>query len=383
MAKVQLSSNNDEPVNLAPGVVATLIFPIDPVQQSIAPQQIPIWHFDETSATWKEEGIASRTGNDYVFTVNHFSWWNCDQPERIAYIKGKVVDCSGAPVSNVVVNINSMTTTTTDNLGNYQTIVLANTSFPVQVLGAQNNGIFLNSQIEIVPAIPAQQYYTVPDLVIPCPAKISGTISDCNGTPGTGTVVATWNGGQHFIYCDNGSFVIDVPPSLPVVLRFYNNQTMLTQAVNTGSSGTTINSGNTILCGSSTSISTNSFFINGGRFVHELINIDTIIARANEPNGFWVDIYGMHLHSGMPVSLSIALDDTLNQNYPINNITSASYFTISGLGINEEITPVNQGNVTLMQWSPRAKGTFYGVFYGMNGTIYTVYNGKFDVPTYY
>jgi len=65
-------------LQLATGKNATVTFPIATATQSTAPATIPLWFFDETKGMWIEQGSATKTGNTYVGTVSHFTWWNCD-----------------------------------------------------------------------------------------------------------------------------------------------------------------------------------------------------------------------------------------------------------------------------------------------------------------
>ncbi len=47
---------------------AQIEMPITATQQATAPATIPLWHFDETKGYWKEDGVATKTGNKYVGT---------------------------------------------------------------------------------------------------------------------------------------------------------------------------------------------------------------------------------------------------------------------------------------------------------------------------
>jgi hypothetical protein len=80
MLSVNLFSPSGEPLNINEDNPATLEFPVDASQTSIAPQTINLWYFDEEQGYWKEQGQATKVGNKYVGEVTHFSWWNCDLP---------------------------------------------------------------------------------------------------------------------------------------------------------------------------------------------------------------------------------------------------------------------------------------------------------------
>ncbi|TAL67209.1 MAG: DUF1416 domain-containing protein [Bacteroidetes bacterium] len=90
--------NGSEKLNLAAGKTATITLPISTKQSATAPATIPLWYYDETAGKWREQGTASKVGNNYVGSVSHFSNWNCDQPTQTSYLHGRVVDQSGNPI---------------------------------------------------------------------------------------------------------------------------------------------------------------------------------------------------------------------------------------------------------------------------------------------
>lgn len=65
---------------LKEGSVATITMPIDPDMLAEAPDEMPFWNFDESDGKWKQTGVATRVGDNYVVTVEHFSWYNLDRP---------------------------------------------------------------------------------------------------------------------------------------------------------------------------------------------------------------------------------------------------------------------------------------------------------------
>lgn len=80
MLSVNLFSPSGEELNIDSNSPATIEFPVDVSQTSIAPETINLWYFDEENGYWKEEGQAIKEGNKYVAEVTHFTWWNCDIP---------------------------------------------------------------------------------------------------------------------------------------------------------------------------------------------------------------------------------------------------------------------------------------------------------------
>lgn len=80
MIYVSLSDDTGNEVKLSEGNPARITMDIPVGMQSNAPNQIPLWHFDEDSGYWIEEGVAQKNGNIYEAEVSHFSWWNIDVP---------------------------------------------------------------------------------------------------------------------------------------------------------------------------------------------------------------------------------------------------------------------------------------------------------------
>ncbi|HEV2303856.1 MAG TPA: hypothetical protein VGR91_20010 [Stellaceae bacterium] len=67
-----------QPLAMAPGMHANVSLPIQPSQLAAAPATIPLFHYDETTGQWIEDGKLTRAGNSYVGAVTHFSVFNAD-----------------------------------------------------------------------------------------------------------------------------------------------------------------------------------------------------------------------------------------------------------------------------------------------------------------
>ena len=106
MLAVELFSPENEELNLLNGTTAELIFPIPNTLSAAVPSEIPLWSFDENRGIWILEGEAQKSGNQYVATVTHFSFWNCDALFPVINGEGSVVDVNGNPVANALVKIN-------------------------------------------------------------------------------------------------------------------------------------------------------------------------------------------------------------------------------------------------------------------------------------
>jgi len=104
MMAVELSDQSGEELILQESMTATLTFPLP--ANSNGPDQIPMWHLDEASGVWIEEGMATKVGSAMVAEVSHFSFWNCDAPFDVVNLKGRLVTNPGEnPISGLEVII--------------------------------------------------------------------------------------------------------------------------------------------------------------------------------------------------------------------------------------------------------------------------------------
>jgi Leucine-rich repeat (LRR) protein len=131
-----LQTPNGQPLKLDPNIGAQLRFVMPTDMVASAPDSMPLWHFDEAAAIWKEEGYARREGAAYVGTVRHFSSWNCDWPGPWCQLRGKTVDCKGRPVAGAPLRLGQQIITS-DSAGNYSGRVPATLQFDIQSM----NGI--------------------------------------------------------------------------------------------------------------------------------------------------------------------------------------------------------------------------------------------------
>lgn len=95
MMQVELRDDAGNKLQIASGQTATLTMAIPTTLQSTAPATIPLWYFNDSTGRWIQQGSAIRQGTDYVGTVGHFTWWNCDAPLGTVIFKIKVRDQYG------------------------------------------------------------------------------------------------------------------------------------------------------------------------------------------------------------------------------------------------------------------------------------------------
>jgi hypothetical protein len=165
-------------IKIASGSTAQLRVPIDPSQNAMAQSTVPLWHLNETTGIWKEEGEAVKNGNFFEGNVSHFSVWNCDYQGERTTIIGKVLDCQNLPVPGVVVTINSFMNLSTNNAGEYTTWVPAGFVITAQVLAINNPIYSFNSTQQVITAnnTPVNM---IPDILMPCSSRIKGETFIC------------------------------------------------------------------------------------------------------------------------------------------------------------------------------------------------------------
>lgn len=383
MVSVIMTGSNGEELQLASGSQATITMPIAASQSGSAPSTIPLWYFDETTSLWMEDGSATRSGNNYVGAVTHFTWWNCDFGGGRANINGRVVDCEGIPLPNVTVTVNGGMTIITDQNGNYSNWIPASLPLTFEVL--PQGTIVQGSQVENVAPLVTGQTFTVPDLVVPCGARINGHITGCNGEEIEGGILLTQNGEAFTqVYTTDGFFTMVLTPNETFTLMIYSSSGSINQNITASGAATTVDIGAVQLCNSVVAGS-NSYVINGDGYNNLLINLTNYISNYAQYSG----IITTCLASGYSVlGVNSSINLSFNGNQPFNaNLADSSVLTgvhisldlptncyqprVGGLPFMFSVT--EYGNV-----GDSVKGTFYGNVYSCQGqTPVYISNGKF------
>lgn len=217
MLGVTMKDGSGNELKLKSGKKATINVPVATTQQSTAASTIPLWHFNETTAVWEEEGDAILNGTIYTGEVSHFSWWNCDQPGGVS-ISGLVKGCINQPISNAHIYVDQAFGAISDNNGYYYGMVAPNLVHSIFArYNTPNPPNTFNSNSLSLPAL-SNTTYNVPDLIfqnLSCDSRISGKTVDCNAQFLNCTVLLIKNN-QLLDYCytTNGDFDFLVTDSL-------------------------------------------------------------------------------------------------------------------------------------------------------------------------
>ncbi|NII26807.1 hypothetical protein HB364_17085 [Pseudoflavitalea sp. X16] len=288
MMAVELNGANGEKLQLASGKTASLTFPIPAGLQSQAPATIPLWSLDEKTGLWKEEGTATRQGNNYVGSVSHFSYWNCDAPFAVVDFTATIKNQQGVALGGVKVVISA--TGTTDTLSSISGFgytspegvvsgkIPANRNLVMKVydqcgnlIHTQNAGPLTGTaDLGVITVTSATSMVT-----------FSGTVVNCNAAAVTnGYVTIDLEGIYYRGNLVNGVFSIPVTrcsnsATSAIVTPYDLGGTQSGTATTVVISGTTVNTGQLVACGNSLTQYIN-YNINGTSFTYS--EVDSLFA---------------------------------------------------------------------------------------------------------
>ena len=214
MMNVELQDNNGNKLQIVNPT--TIEMPISSSQLASAPATIPLWYFDETVGYWKEEGSATKVGDKYVGTVNHFSWWNCDVQFPTVSLEITVLNANQLPLSGVQVEIvrngpngGWNVPGYTNNLGQVSGLVPANENLTMNIY--YSNLYCGNQLVYSQPIGPFSNNTVLQSIVVPSGSSpttiIQGNLINCSNTAVTNGYVWLQYSGQ-FLYTpvSNGLF---------------------------------------------------------------------------------------------------------------------------------------------------------------------------------
>lgn len=187
MLGVELETPAGEILQVAAGQEVEIDLPIPSEKLAAAPATIPLWHYDDATARWVEEGFAEKIGDRYVGKVSHFSFWNCDVGLPLVHLSGKLfLETIDQPLSWAVVELTLLSkgytrNAVTDQNGCFGGQVPKNEAFLMEVyvqtpcgkelVYSQNIGPFQNDVV--LPNI-IVQVQNIPELLV------SGVLQNCN-----------------------------------------------------------------------------------------------------------------------------------------------------------------------------------------------------------
>ncbi len=210
---VELTGNNGQLLQIAPGKTAGIYIPISSALSSITPASVALWSFNDSTGLWKQEGTAVKTGNVLCGNTSHFSFWDGAEGASLVNFKARVLDAASKPLVHVPVSVTlaGMPQNAgfgrfgyTDADGNVSGAVMANSSLVVDVLtpcaiSAYSHPFTTASadvDLGLLTGNMGQNEVT-----------ISGTVINCSKQPVTSGYVQTYDHGfYNRIPINNGSF---------------------------------------------------------------------------------------------------------------------------------------------------------------------------------
>ncbi len=216
MIGAELYDDNNQALQIASGNNAQITFPIPASLSSNAPTTIPLWHFDGTTGMWKEEGFAQKQGNEYVGSVSHFTFWNCDVPSNFVQFEATIKNTNGTPLTNALVKITNTANSTssysiTNSQGKVNGAIPINSNLNLQILLNECNTVLYSTNFTTT-----SSDLTMNNVVVNVPSNnqiiLTGTILNCtNGISTNGYIKYKHNNNVNFLKASsNGNFYIAI-----------------------------------------------------------------------------------------------------------------------------------------------------------------------------
>lgn len=383
MLAVELESAAGEKLQIKSGAVATLTTPIPSSSLSSAPATIALWYVDEQTGIWKEEGTATKQGNDYTGDVKHFSFWNYDYPFDAVSLTVTLLNDKGQPIVNVPVKIKladsaGLAYGYTDSLGQIKGLVPANKDLLLEVLDPCNNAVFSKSLSPLTKNTDLG-VIKIPNST-PSVVTLSGTLSNCSSMPvKDGYAIISINNMVRYAATDEaGKFAttfITCSGTSATALVFGIDQTSQQQSTNSTITVTTpvTDAGNITACGTS---STEYIKYTLDDTVHNITTVastDTITYRTGSSETY---IYG-HRNNDFNDYINFTVQKNVSApgTFPVATLEVGSYNPY--VSFSNLITIIQPFNVTFTRFANNvgefSEGSFSGKFttHGAS-TIHTI-----------
>jgi len=368
MIGVKLTDGSGNTIKIADGKKASIKFPIAVGQLSSAPATIDLWYFDESIGKWKEEGIATKVGNNYEGDVAHFSWWNCDLPNPRAYINGRVVDCLGNPLPQAYVGFKSTnyygSIGISDGNGNYSGAVPANENMTITAYYNSNftyDSSQTQSGLPLLNSTTTLNDFQINTTLCTNPAfwnityNVTGRTVDCNynAIPSTVIFLDSLNNYISHQYTPNGVFSTNLPNGNFRMTAYSGSVFGFNSFVS--SISTVLNLGNVLLCDSINANNnfTMSFTSSGLGTFNSTYQVSSCDVVGTAPN-MNIKFYNYDVSTGSSSSIKLFIPNYANGSYSWNggNSTLLGLFVINGITYNvNEVSP-SSGSTNIINAAP-------------------------------
>lgn len=389
MMEVLMEDESGNPLQLFKNN-ATIKMPVAGSQSATAPNSIPLWSLDESTATWKQEGSATKQGNLYVGEVSHFTWWNCDIAQPVsqrAAIKGRTVmtiNGTVTPVSGVYVysTLGGSGYTEPNGTFGYSSVASVTSGTPLTISFKKYDNCIVVAPIVInIPALSVGEVYDMGDIDVSSlfqtltPVTISGTVNLCNNTPvGEYAHIKAYDVSNNYIW---GAFT-DANSQFSIVSCTMPAKIVISNISGEQQTITNLISGNlgTITLNCSNANNDNEYFINGDGYN----NLRVVYTDANLPmvsdssavyflSTYTPPMYSNHVFSSTSTTWGVTSIDQLKIGMNIQ---------VASSGIQKSYEPVSGQTVITSNTATEIRGTFSGVVKNkQTNALASIYNGKF------
>ncbi len=295
MLAVELESTTGEKLQIAESKTAQLTAPIPASLSAAAPVTIAMWYVDKETGIWKEQGVATKIGNNYVGNVSHFSFWNYDASFPAINLSFTLKTPSGDPLAFTNVWIiraagagGGAAHGYTDSLGRVSGLVPANENLIMEAYSSGSCGGAIYSQN----IGPFSQNTSLGDVIVSATNNIvtvTGKLLNCSGQPvSNGTAFLYYEYYPRYISTNNTgdfstSFIRCPNNSANFTLLGVDNTAQQQGAIATYTiTGPTVNVGNILACGNS-----------AAQFINYMLDGVPYSMTSDNPN----DIFGASLQN--------------------------------------------------------------------------------------
>ena len=219
-----------EPVALADGAIAEIVFPADPRTVTDAEPDVPAWWFDTSTGVWNEDPTASSAVDVDATTgqlvhrmqVSHFTWWNADRVAERTCVTGAARYTDGSPALGVVVSRGvdylGESRIAVDSAGNFEVAVRTGSLADVMLL-VQDGTRVLSDRRRVLTGPFGGDCVDAGVLEIDRTDGLTcarGRVVDSAGLPVAGATVTAWSPGRWVEAETNedGSYCLAVEPDV-------------------------------------------------------------------------------------------------------------------------------------------------------------------------
>lgn len=219
--RIKLADESGNELHIGKGKNFTVKAAIPQQLIASAPEECPLWFYDEERAYWKKYGNAQidETGTYYTALLDKTGAWMIAYDDKVGYVQG-TVNCGMQSNAGLLVNA-GQSVGITDNEGRYKVPAPVGRQIIAVVERALNGG--LTAPARSLKISTEQETVEMNMALQLCGAELTGTVADCTDKPMGGMIVMRSMNGYFTTRAilQNGTFRITVPPNIPLTLNIH------------------------------------------------------------------------------------------------------------------------------------------------------------------